>query len=551
MHQGIVREIKGKYVICNVKSPVFRNDLYYTVIPNDTVSYSITEKGEIVFEDLLERKPCVTLAVVRGKSKGKNFLFCPILSSIYNPAFVCKDLNLYDRILCRMGKDSIEILKNYGSIENRSRDSESFIDLFRYSVQSLPLTSTNSPSLLEPFQDLRSLKTINIDPKESKDFDDAFSIDLEEHKIYVHIVDISFWLSSCPELLQSARELGFTLYLSDSNYPIFPREKVEKEWTLLKGENRNVITTEILYDPENYTLVSFKIYPAVINITERYDYEQVQEILETSSEEEWLFLRKFTEKWLKPSLYLPTFCMKIENGKLVRYWKEDTNNLSHKLIETLMVLNNVLVSQYCTQRNVKIPQRFHDKLTGHRKIEDISLLGDPEVDALLQVKCYSRAKYELYLHGHFGLSVDEYTHFTSPMRRMVDVIVHLMLAGKRYDIKELEEMFDYWNTRKDLTEKIGDLEKQWKLLDYLRQNSCILNCIIYLISKAGISYYIPDIQIDGFLHISKIDPSVQWTYLEESLMGSNNVKIEKGQRFKCEVTNIRLASLQWDLKLFF
>jgi exoribonuclease R len=173
-------------------------------------------------------------------------------------------------------------------------------------------------------------------------------------------------------------------------------------------------------------------------------------------------LISFYEKWKRDTLDIPHLMMKINDmGELYDYYCEHNTDINHKIIESLMILTNITISTYIT-----IPQRYHMKLKNELKCENIT--GNNIIDNILTIKKYKNATYENNNSGHFGLKLDSYTHFTSPIRRYFDVIVHRMLAGINYN--NLDIILEYINKRERYIDNIIKLYNNLKLYSYMEKN---------------------------------------------------------------------------------
>ena len=164
------------------------------------------------------------------------------------------------------------------------------------------------------------------------------------------------------------------------------------------------------------------------------------------------------------------------------------------------------------------PERFHES-------SDINSI--PILDSLSTIevlKRYKLAKYSTSEKGHFALNIPHYTHFTSPIRRAFDILIHNTLSGIIYGDKELKEMIRYINSRDRLNTKIADFYEKCKLLSYFSVNKGPYEFKVTNISKAGIHIFLESLMYSEFIHISKIMPNVRWTFIEadDSTTTDNN-----------------------------
>jgi exoribonuclease R len=178
------------------------------------------------------------------------------------------------------------------------------------------------------------------------------------------------------------------------------------------------------------------------------------------------------------------------------------------LIEHLMVQTNRIVTEF-----IDIPQRHHPE-SRCSDIDATSLL-----DVIHLLKQYKRAIYSDGETGHFGLKLSTYTHFTSPIRRQFDCIIHNMLAGYKSHPELLQQTLEYLNTREREIDGMNRLYNTWKMGSYLeaeKNRGLILRTAnVISVSRAGITYYIPELFIEGFIHVSNILSGVRWTFMSE------------------------------------
>jgi exoribonuclease R len=154
------------------------------------------------------------------------------------------------------------------------------------------------------------------------------------------------------------------------------------------------------------------------------------------------------------------------------------------------------------------PERFHES-------SDINSI--PILDSLSSIellKKYKLAKYSTSEKGHFALNIPHYTHFTSPIRRAFDILIHNILSGIIYGEQQLKEMIRYINSRDRLNTKIADFYERCKLLSYFSFSKGPYNFKVSNVSRAGIHIFIDSIMYSEFVHISKIIPNVRWTFVE-------------------------------------
>lgn len=385
------------------------------------------------------------------------------------------------------------------------------------------------------------LDTFTIDPTHSVDFDDAISVDLENNTVYVHIVDIAGQpISALGE--KRLRERCLTLYLSNEHTEhLLEEEEASTTLSLVVGKPRKVITVKVVLDQEGL-VKSYDIYRSVIVVKRRWNYDEVLKVLGSrAAPPAFRFLVDLTTKRSSNVTYnlnLPSIrvlCSK--DGLAESIVTEDTNDPSHSLIATAMILANLTVSVHIRNKGKELPNRFHDSLRGF-KAPDFVKTGNDHVDSFILVKRYARAYYSVDERGHFGLGITDYVHFTSPMRRYADVLVHRILAG-RIPV-DLEAEVKWVNHRSLVVRSAQDIYINWKVLRWLETRK---RHTIWLtgVNRSGIMWYMPSMSLNGFIHVSALEPRQFWKYDEAggSLEGqTNKAKMVVGLRLTADVASI-------------
>jgi len=309
----------------------------------------------------------------------------------------------------------------------------------------------------DEYKDLTHLNTFNVDPINSKDFDDAISLDENKNTIYIHIVDAHEHIIPSSSIDNNAFLSSFTLYLPEHIENILPKEYAEFKLSLIKNEIRKTITFEYIIDPKTQNIMNYKIYKSSIIIKNKYNYDEFNKIIHNFPS-----LILFYEKWKRKTMNIPRIKMDIhyETGELTNYWFETNQDIAHKIIETLMILTNITISKHIP--NI-IPQRYHCKIKSEFIIENY--FDNEIINAIFSIKQYRPAIYDASKEGHFGLGVSSYTHFTSPIRRYFDVIIHRLLSGVEYE--NLDIILEHINKREIYIEKIVKLYENLKILSFL------------------------------------------------------------------------------------
>jgi ribonuclease R len=333
--------------------------------------------------------------------------------------------------------------------------------------------------------DCRKHQVVTIDPDDAKDFDDAMClqrVDQGHWKLWVHIADVSHYVKPGSALDEEARKRGNSTYLVDRVIPMLP-EALSNELCSLKPQvDRLTKCVEFLLSTEGHVLRT-QFYPAVIRSQHRFNYKEVFTLLQRPP-------RDATERMLHDAntlaqkirrarfqagsldLDFPETKVRLDDrGRVLRIERIE-NDISHQLIEEYMLLANEAVaarlmslgrpSVYRIHEppNEKRLQEYREDVLGHR-IQCGNLSNRQEVQRLLQklntlaigqalkigfLRSLMRARYAVEPLGHYGLAKKKYTHFTSPIRRYADLVVHRTLfqqPGQPVSHGSLKEVADH------------------------------------------------------------------------------------------------------------
>jgi exoribonuclease R len=504
---GIIGLISGKYVVLGDMNRI--SHIPFFLLPSDKVEY-IVLNGKIHITKLIQRNTQYIVGVVQSVDHISNMytIYCPNYPTVCQPIinYSGNDCKINSMVMLRVDMNSINIHRIYGNISDRKIDCMVALDSYHLNstmIKPIYIMNQNNAMYTKEWQDLTHLDTFNVDPTNSKDFDDAISIikDItDNYKIYIHIVDICSMMPNemeCHSIECNALKQAFTLYLPEHIENILPKEMAEWDFSLVKGEKRRVITFEFNINSKNQIVDSYDIYPSTIIIKNRYDYKQFNHLLEKGEYKE---LVDFYNVWKKVSYNVPRLYMNIDSsGNIASHWLESNIDIAHKIIETLMILTNMTVS-----KAMKSPQRFHKKLKAESVDTIQELCSNPIINNIMKIKKFSVATYDASNAGHFGLGIDSYTHFTSPIRRYFDVICHNMLAG--YTLENMDEILEYINSREHTIDKITRFYENCKILSLLEKTKEPIVCYVINIVTKGIVIIMENLLYELYI------PTVQSTY---------------------------------------
>lgn len=329
-------------------------------------------------------------------------------------------------------------------------------------------------ALREPGRvDLRDRFTFTIDPEDAKDFDDAITIDRVEGRLRlgVHIADVSHYVPWDSSLDVEARRRATSVYLVDRVLPMLPEELSNGLCSLNPGVDRLAFSVDMWLSKDG-AVEDYRVYPSVIRSDLRLDYDSVVRMLDGEtpfpSEEVGLALRDFSRiaekiaarKRARGGLDFETVEAKVRLDEagvpLEVVLRERTESTS--MIEEAMILANETVARHMTRHGAPMVYRIHEApdpaslemLAPILKefdypVKDLSGVtpamfqkiiayahGRPEKYLInsLVLRAMTRARYTAVHEGHFGLASEAYTHFTSPIRRYPDLLVHRLLRAQ-------------------------------------------------------------------------------------------------------------------------
>ena len=363
--------------------------------------------------------------------------------------------------------------------------------------------------------DLRKIPTFTIDGENAKDFDDAVSVEKEKDgvKLYVSISDVSHYVNEGGPLDEEAYLRGTSVYFPDRAIPMFPPELSNEICCLHPKVDRLTVTVELRYDG-NGERRGVHFYPSVIRSDERLTYTLVRKILVDGNEE---LRRKF--RHLLPSLELMAdLCQKLrqrrkERGALdfdlpepevilnLQGETEDIiradRNLAHQIIEEFMISANEAVAHFMEGKGFPFIYRIHEppkkdsvdefrRFISHlgfkmrkdidrspkefqRVLSDVKGRLEERLINEILLRSMKWAKYSVKNLGHFGLASDAYTHFTSPIRRYPDLIVHRLLKRvlSKEEVKIPEEVLAHKTDHLSQRERVA-MEAEREILDRYR-----------------------------------------------------------------------------------
>lgn len=352
-------------------------------------------------------------------------------------------------------------------------------------------------SLYPHRKDLRHLPFCTIDPVTAKDFDDAICYNPETSTLYVAIADVSEYVHPFGAIDAEAIYRSFSIYLPHRSIPMLPRQLSETLCSLQPLVDRLAYTFEMKIDPVTYEVDSFELYESIIHSHRRFSYEEIDAFLEghlkASNDKEALVMAyipllnertyKLREERMKKGYNFRSseLEMRIDEDQNIVSTEFAEETPSHALIEDCMLLANKAAASMYERGVFRIhespsPLKLQSLYTELASIgifveskgaikETITAIQAEaekrdlisEVDTLI-IRAQMQARYAPYNTGHFGLGFERYTHFTSPIRRYSDLIVHRLL--KAIQAKDTEEGSYVLRNIESLCTSISEKERE-------------------------------------------------------------------------------------------
>ncbi|MDN5042880.1 ribonuclease R [Aliarcobacter butzleri] len=378
---------------------------------------------------------------------------------------------------------SFEVIKNVGNISDSKVDE--FISLYLYKelyrLEKLDFEIDAKMDDKNQRVDLRELPFCTIDPNSAKDHDDAIYFDKDESILYVAIADVSYFVKEGSDLDKLAFKKSTSIYLPSRVLPMLPPILSEEMCSLKEGLDRYSFVFKLHLDLEKLSVKKAELFEAVINSHKNFSYGRIDRVIEGhldlySKLDKEIFdyliplyeiTKKFRKKRLEKGYDFRTTenRLKLRNSELESI-EVETSTASHQLIEECMLLANIEASKKVSNIaifrvheepsfkaisklvddvnilgvNVKLQKDVHETITHIQKSAKTSMLS-AEVDELI-IQSQTQAKYSSKNLGHFGLGFSSYSHFTSPIRRYSDLVLHRILKTKQTP-KNIDEICEH------------------------------------------------------------------------------------------------------------
>ncbi|MHB8881493.1 MAG: ribonuclease R [Thermodesulfovibrionales bacterium] len=445
-------------------------------------------------------------------------------------------------------------------------------------------------------KDLKDLPTVTIDGERAKDFDDAVSVGLTEqgYRLWVHIADVGAYVPWGSAVDLEARKRGTSVYFPDRVIPMLPRELSEDLCSLKPKVERNAFTVEMEFDRQG-NRSGGRFYPSLIKSDERMTYTSVRKILvDRDADERTRYAALIRDFELMGELCSILRTKRLSRGSLDFDLPEPEiildlqgnpegiiraeRNFAHMLIEEFMIAANEAVAEHLEGLGVPCLYRIHEE-PDPSKIEDIvrvlrplmrtvrqsfrpkdfpDLLkqakGNPSEELInyIVLRSLKQARYSPVNAGHFGLASGSYAHFTSPIRRYPDLVVHRilreLLTRKRLSDKRVEELKgilpDIAFSSSRLERRSAEAEaasinimRVWFMKERVGE---VFGGKVVGVTPYGLKVRLDEFYVEGFIHISAMtDDFYHYDEMSMILAGRNTRRMYRiGQEVTLRVDKV-------------
>ncbi len=410
-------------------------------------------------------------------------------------------------------------------------------------------------------RDLREQLIVTIDGEDAKDLDDAVTVKKLANGNYflgVHIADVSNYVTEGSQLDREAYERGTSVYLTDRVIPMIPQRLSNGICSLNPHVPRLTMSCEMEIDP-NGQVVSHDIFPSVIQTTERMTYTAVNQILEEQDEQVMERYKQLVPMFQEmQELHQILEEMRIRRGAISFEDREAkilvepdgqptdillrSRGVGERLIESFMLAANETVAEHFNKRNFPFIYRIHEQPKEEKMqrffdfasalgivvrgtkgtitpkdlqkvIENVEDKPESAVINTMLLRSMQQARYSEDNFGHYGLAAEYYTHFTSPIRRYPDLIVHRLIRSYGQDPSEANQT--YWeNELPEIAEHSSKMERRAveaeREVDAMKKAEYMMDKvgeefegIISSVVKFGLFIELPN-TIEGLIHINEL-----------------------------------------------
>lgn len=520
-------------------------------------------------------------------------------------------LNVGDRVMLEIiewgERDSpaiSKLIKTIGHISDPSCDIPAALEEFELRKEFPPLAVEEarqygtrvSLTEIKKRKDLRNLLCFTIDPDTAKDFDDAISLTKDEKGHFylgVHIADVSHYVHSGTALDIEAQLRCNSTYFPGYCLPMLPKELSDNLCSLKPNVNRLTASVLMEFDPTG-NLVNYSMERSVIRSAKRFTYKEAKAVLDgkkSSPHADTLKLMVDFCGVLKKKRYergsiefgLPELVVLVDHSSGIPTGTDYVvYDITHQLVEEFMLKANEIVAWHLTNQGKHLTYRVHDE-PAEESMKDFSILagafgfdlpseptphdiqklfdeamGTPNGQYLASsyIRRMRLAMYSSDNIGHYGLSLEHYCHFTSPIRRYVDLVAHRLLFGENEEKAKLEMIAARCSEQERISAKAEGrvlLLKKLRLLKAHQKTTPFkqYDALVTRVKNFGVTFEIPDFMLEGYAHVSELgDDYYVFDEASSTLTGRHQGHIYRaGDKITVMPREINLILLEskWDI----
>nr|WP_151984527.1 ribonuclease R [Acinetobacter radioresistens] len=450
--------------------------------------------------------------------------------------------------------------------------------------------------------DLRDLALVTIDGEDARDFDDAVYAEKRPgggYRVVVAIADVSHYVRLGTALNEEAEERGTSVYFPHFVLPMLPEALSNGLCSLNPHLDRLCMVCDLNVSRAG-RVTQYEFYPAVMHSKARLTYTQVAAYLDGDSQAvpENRTVRKslntlFQLYQVLKELRAKRHAMEFETVETYMTFDElggikeilpRSRNEAHKLIEECMLLANVAAAEYSLKNEIPMLYRVHDapEFSRTQKVRDyVKLLGlnfpeqptqadyqavieatkdridAPSIHAVL-LRSMMQAYYGPENIGHYGLAYEAYTHFTSPIRRYPDLLLHRAIKAhlkhKQFALSgnQLAEAGEHYSQTERRADEASRSVTMWLKCHYMQQHlGEEFDGIISAVTEFGLFVTLKDLYVDGMLHVSQLgDDFFVYDQPSQSLIGQSRGQVfGLGDEVRIKVAGVQLEERKIDFEL--
>lgn len=591
--------------------------LTQNAVDGDTVEVEVnkdvvSEKGpEGRVLSILSRGRSHMIGIIRAVEKDQLIAYIPLLGNTQRVVVLPdknRPLREGDRVVLEVrewGDKETETIcrlsQHIGHISDPSSDIK--VAIAEYELRSIfpesVLEEANSfgkqvsRTEIKEREDLRELETFTIDPETAKDYDDALSLSKDENGHYhlsVHIADVSHYVRPDTALDNEAKLRCNSTYFPGVCIPMLPGGLSNNLCSLKADVNRLTVSVLVHFDSAG-TMIDYRIARTVIKSAKRFTYREAKEVLDGKRKSRHLptlnlmvelcgLLKKKRYERGSIEFSLPELVVRVDETGIPSGTEYVAYDITHQLVEEFMLKANELIAWHLSQKGKNLTYRVHD-IPAEENMRDFTILAaafgfhlskDPTQSELQKLfdealstpygpylaTSYIRrmrlAAYSADNIGHYGLGLTHYCHFTSPIRRYVDLVVHRILFGEDDNRTRLEQVAEQCSEQERISAKAENsvvLLKKLRLLDQMRQKDKLkqYEAVVTRVKNFGFFFEVLELMLEGFLHVSELDND--YYVFEEAKMrlrGSrSNKSFTSGERITVMLKDVDLiiAEAKW------